>query len=96
MIINVENDEMLGRTNNKALHITLIEQQKEIEILKENNENMQIEMASCWEKIDKAIEELDVYINYCSIDGESYDVCNRALKCMIKARDILKGESNDI
>ena len=33
MIINVENDEMLGRTNDKALHITLIEQQQEIERL---------------------------------------------------------------
>ena len=47
----------------KPLLVELLENKdKEIEILKENNENMQIEMASCWEKIDKAIE----YIENCS------------------------------
>ena len=47
------------------------------------------------ELIDKAIEELDVYINYCSIDGENYNICKKPLNCMIKARDILKGEDNE-
>ena len=39
----------------------IVEQSKEIEILKENNENMQIEMARCWEKIDKAIEYIKLH-----------------------------------
>lgn len=34
LTIEVKNDAMLGRTNEKTLHITLIEQQKEIEELK--------------------------------------------------------------
>ena len=33
LTIEVKNDAMLGRMNDKALHITLIEQQKEIERL---------------------------------------------------------------
>ena len=33
LTIEVKSDVMLGRTNDKALHITLIEQQKEIERL---------------------------------------------------------------
>ena len=60
---------------------------EEIERLKENNENMQIEMARCWEKIDKAIE----YINnicrtiFCDIE---YDNAMELL-------EILKGDSNE-
>lgn len=37
-------------------HIELQKINKEIEQLKENNQNMQIEMARCWQKIDKATE----------------------------------------
>ena len=94
MIINVENDEMLGRTNDKALHITLIEQQKEIERLKENNENMQIEMASCWEKIDKAIE----YIEQHNLDRKPNTTTRLDAYTMQERKllDILKGDSSDI
>lgn len=71
MIINVENDGMLGRTNDKTLHISLIEQQKEIDRLKEENnilcsiangekekEDKILELVN---RINKAIEMLDSY-----------------------------------
>lgn len=68
----------------KPLLVELLENKdKEIEILKENNENMQIEMASCWEKIDKAIDYIDLIRNSMCI-SEDYILTN--------ILEILKGE----
>ena len=76
------------------------DKEQEIEILKENNENMQIEMASCWEKIDKAIEYIehnDLYYQDVDYDYEenmellppSDEIAKRDLL------EILKGEDNE-
>jgi hypothetical protein len=45
--------------------------------------------------IDAAIEELDTYISFCEIDGNAYSICSKALKCMKKAKSILRGENNE-
>lgn len=47
--------------------------------------------------IDKAIEELDKYINRCTNEGGyDYDVCLMVLNCMKKAKSILRGEDNGV
>lgn len=62
MIINVENDEMLGRTNDKTLHITLIEQQKEIERLKEEIKGYEQERERVLNVIDEKNKQAIEYI----------------------------------
>lgn len=59
--------------------------QEENQRLEENNQNMQVEMARSWERIDKAIEKLKYYSG-----GEAdYYV---PIEYIIK---ILKGDKND-
>lgn len=82
----------------KPLLVELLENKdKEIEILKENNENMQIEMASCWEKIDKAIEYIkDNIIDFDFVNSEypkrkntiDIEINEEIIKDLV---DILKG-----
>ena len=62
--------------------------QQENERLKENNQDMQIEMAKCWQGIDKAIEYIKSYKN----DYAPYELSDYNIRELL---NILQGENNE-
>ena len=91
MIINVENDEMLGRTNDKALHITLIEQQQEIERLKEEIKGYEQERERVLNIIDERNHKAIKYLK-----SKEWAIDYEKSSCRTHLLEILKGEDNDI
>ena len=68
LTIEVKNDAMLGRMNDKALHITLIEQQKEIERLKqkaqddyENYQEIMSQVLEQKERLNNIINQMEQF-----------------------------------